>query len=93
MGINRADVLQQASDLIAGPRAAQYGDASDTHQRIIDMFVALYDGLDRNFEPQDAVVFHIITKLVRATRTPTKADSWIDIAGYAALAAEMAGAE
>lgn len=89
----RGQLLKQAYLLINGDRQDQYGDALDTHERIAIMWSALLgDRPDTEITPSDVALMMICVKLVRAMRTPEKADSWIDIAGYAALGGEMADA-
>jgi hypothetical protein len=90
--VGRDEVLDTARELINGDRAKQYGDAFDTHERIAEMWNALAP----EGAPLDAstvALMMICVKIIRATRTPEKADSWIDIAGYAALGAEFARAK
>lgn len=89
----RAGILAEAEVLINGDRALQYGDALDTHERIAELWGAVL-GPKQAYEitPTDVALMMICVKIIRATRTPNKADSWIDIAGYAALGAEFANA-
>lgn len=94
MSITREAVLETASSLINGDRADQYGNAHDTHQRIANMWNTLvFRDPGSRIEAHDVALMMICVKLVRAAKNPGYADSYIDIAGYAALAAEMAGAE
>lgn len=89
----RGQLLKQAYLLINGDRQDQYGDAFDTHQRIANMWNTLvFREYGNRIEAHDVALMMICVKLVRATRSPEKADSWIDIAGYAALGGEMANA-
>jgi len=85
-------ILSRARDLISGDRAAQYGDAWDTHARIGSLWGSLLN-LDDPIPASEVAAMMICLKLIRAQRNPSYADSWIDIAGYAALGGEMAGVE
>lgn len=89
---NRSTILDQAKTLINGDRAQQYGDARDTHKRIAQMWNAVVPGCN-DISVTDVALMMVCVKVIRATRTPSKADSWIDIAGYAALGAEFASAK
>jgi hypothetical protein len=40
-------------------------------------------------KPSDMILFNIAQKLRRLTVSPDHADSWIDLAGYAALGFEI----
>lgn len=93
MSVTREAVLETASSLINGDRADQYGDALDTHERIAGMWSWLLGEREVELEAHDVALMMICVKLVRAIKNPQYADSWTDIAGYAALGAEMAGAE
>jgi hypothetical protein len=46
--------------------------------------------LDHTIEPHDVAAMMIIVKLSRIQTSPTKRDSWVDLAGYAALGCEIA---
>ena len=100
--MKRSEILATATELINGDRAQQYGDAKTTHQAIEDIVNILYTiqqeevtaGRSKGFPPATAAyVFQIATKMVRAARSPRKLDTWIDIAGYAALAGEAVSDE
>lgn len=91
--LDRRDVLSTAADLISGDRAAQYRDAYDTHRSVAEMWGALlyHDDVDVQINASTVALMLICLKVVRAAKNPEYADSWVDIAGYAALGAEMAG--
>lgn len=89
--IDRSQVLDQAKSLIEGNRADQYGSAYDTHRRIAQSWSAILG--DRAISPAEVALMMITLKVVRAAKNPQYADSWVDIAGYAALGAEIAEAK
>jgi hypothetical protein len=86
--MTRDEILDTAKELINGPRAKDYGDASDNFDRIADGW---------NIIAQNAVRTHgCITrkhvalmldwlKTARLLETIDHDDSWIDKAGYTGL--------
>ena len=89
--MNRVDILNTAAELISGDRAATYGDATVSHQRIADLW-ATYLGT-----PISAVDVAMCMVLLKVSRSkggdkPGKMDTFVDIAGYAALCAEFEAA-
>ena len=86
----REEVLRQAGDLISGDRHTDYGSAYDNHMRIARIWSVV---LQQDITPEQVAACMIGVKLARLVNDNTKADSWVDIAGYAALGSEMAGAQ
>lgn len=86
--IDREYVLDEAKSLITGDRAEQYGTAYDTHRRIAQCWSGILG--DRAISPAEVSLMMVALKCVRAAKNPQYEDSWVDIAGYAALGAEMA---
>ena len=66
-------------------REQSYGDPSESMKNIAHMWSAYYD---RRITPPEMVSMMIMLKLGRLKETPTHLDSWLDIAGYAAIAYE-----
>jgi len=91
--LDRNEVLSTAAALISGDRATQYRDALDTHRAVGEMWQALlyHDDVDVQINASTVALMLICLKCVRAVKNPEYSDSWVDIAGYAALGAEMAG--
>lgn len=75
------NVLEEAASLINGERQDQYGNASESHQRIADLWAG-YLGTD--VTEFDVVNMMILLKVSR-TRNQYHRDSYVDIAGYAGL--------
>lgn len=88
--MKREEVLRSAGELINGDRHADYGSAWDNHQRIAQIWSVV---LGRSITPAQVALCMVGVKIARLVNDPTKADSWVDIAGYAALGAEMEDAE
>ena len=87
--MNRDEILQTACDLINGDRAKEYGDAYLNHSRIAALWTTYVRSKPDDLTPIDVAMMLVLMKVARSIETP-KDDSFIDIAGYAALAGEMA---
>ena len=79
-------VLKEAEELIYAARDEIYGNPRTNHQRIADLWSAI---LDVDIEPEDVVLCMIAVKMSRLCNTFDHEDSWVDIAGYAALGGEI----
>lgn len=83
----RSEILATADDLINGERDASYGDALDSFTRIAKLWTAT---LGIEISPTQVALLLAQLKLARLAASPTHEDSWIDLAGYAALGGEIA---
>lgn len=81
----RSLLLEDAHDLINGDRQAEYGTPQENFGRIADRWTQ-YLGV--TIEPYDVAIMMMDLKLARLCND-VKRDSLVDIAGYAALAAEL----
>ena len=72
----REEVLREAIDLITGPRAEEYGDAKDNHQRIADLWSVI---LGIKVTAAQVVLCMIAVKIARLIQTIWHYDSWKDI--------------
>lgn len=88
--MKREDCLKEAANLITGARQADYGDAKDSFGRIATLWSAY---LAAKIEPHDVAAMMVLLKVSRAVESPKKVDTWIDMAGYAALAGELSDAD
>lgn len=88
--MNRNQILQAASNLINGERKTTYGDVAEAHSRIAAIWTAL---LGYPVSPAQVPLLLAGMKLARLAHDIRHVDSWIDVAGYAALGGEMAGGE
>ena len=84
----RAAILATATELIDGDRARTYGDATAAYARIGIVWGALLNV--GPIAPEVALSMMTALKLIRAVDNPTHEDSWVDAAGYIALAGEAA---
>jgi hypothetical protein len=88
-------VLQTAIDVTSGDRRRDYDKATPNHERIAAHWNAYIQSRKDPNAPLSALdVAHlmILLKIARAVYTPTR-DSYVDIAGYARCAAQIAGFE
>jgi len=88
--MKREKILSIAEGLINGDRADIYGSAFDNFTRI-----GILWGVMLGTEPVAPEVVGLMLVQLKAARlvaTPAHDDSWIDLAGYAALAGEIATA-
>lgn len=83
----RADVLLTAEELVNGDRNAQYGDPRQDFKRTAAMWGA-YLGVE--VAPHDVAALMALLKVSRIRWSPTKKDSWVDLAGYAACGFDCA---
>jgi hypothetical protein len=84
-------MLREAATLIAGDREAEYGTPQVNFGRIADLWNVQFRHLlaeGKTFTPKDVALGMTQVKLARAIQTP-KRDSFVDAAGYVALAYEL----
>ncbi len=88
----RAQVLREAESLVCGDREEQYGNPRDNLKRIAEYWNDyLYPIMQSGdlLEPRDVALMMILAKVAREA-AGHKRYSCVDIAGYAAIAAEVA---
>jgi hypothetical protein len=88
-------ILETAFDVTSGDRRRDYDRATPNHDRIAAHWNAYIQSRKDPNAPLSALdVAHlmILLKIARAVYTPTR-DSYVDIAGYARCAAQIAGFE
>lgn len=74
--------LLDVTKCILQDREEQYGSPVDSFRDIADIWG---DYLQYPMNQNDVITLLIMMKLVRAKNNPEHIDSWIDIAGYAAI--------
>lgn len=84
--MKREDILKSAIGLINGDRAEDYGDAFENHKRIAELWSVVF-GI--KVTTQQVVLCLILLKVARLIYSPSKKDSWIDIAGYSGIGGEF----
>lgn len=92
----RAAVLDAAKAIVTHDRCEQYGGPEDSFRVIAKMWTAYLQGIGGDFgngdelDEADAAVMMVLLKVARAsTAIEPKRDNYIDMAGYAACAAEL----
>ena len=99
--MNRSETLEAAKQIVCADREAQYGAPEDNFGLIGSLWQeylkASCVGGERDVCLDREDVANMMMILLKAARAGTavnpKADNWIDIAGYAACAAEMAAGD
>lgn len=83
--MKRKEILSLASKLVDETRAEVYGDSYENHDRIARMWSVI---LGQEVTVSQVYQCMIAVKLARLYNSPDHEDSWVDIAGYAALGGE-----
>lgn len=82
-------VLDTAKGLISGKRDEEYGNPVDNFTAIASLWNAYLSRKQTgNLLPHDVAALMMMVKLARIANNPKSWDSWVDLAGYAALGAE-----
>jgi hypothetical protein len=85
----RSHVLQTAERLVNNERNTQYDEPSADFARTAAMWTA-YFGIP--IAMHDVAAAIAMLKLSRIRHNPDHLDNWVDLAGYAACGADVAGA-
>lgn len=91
----RVNILNEAADLIVGQRQQDYGTPEENFTRMADLVnihIAMNLATNTPLSPRQISEIMILLKLSRTINSPTH-DSYVDIAGYAGIAGELAKAE
>ena len=84
--MKRAEVLKQAEICVCGKREQDYGSPENSFKKIADLWSA-YKG--ESYTAQDVAMMMALLKVARIWTGVGTADSFVDLAGYAACAAEI----
>jgi len=84
--MNREEILTLAAKLISDDRDKDYGSAEANFTRIAEIWTAM-KGVE--FTASDVGLFMVAVKLARLSTNPSHIDSYVDMAGYSALTAEI----
>jgi len=88
--MQRDQVLAEACAIITTSRAETHGSYEENYTRLAGMWSA-YLGVPVSVV--DVTNMLVMLKIARARTKPKHADNWIDMVGYAACGAEVAGAK
>ena len=86
--MDRNDILDAARHCINGHREQDYGKPENNFARIAGLWEA-YTG--REYTPEQVAVMLALLKIARLGSGRPHPDNYVDLAGYAALAGELAG--
>lgn len=83
----RTEILKKAESIVNGDRDQTYGQPENNFSMIAELWSA-YKGV--SFTAVDVGMMMSLLKIARIRSNPEQGDSFIDLAGYAACAAECA---
>ena len=86
----RAELLDRAKEIVTKERQSEHGAPEDNFVRIASMWQA-YLGVP--VLPHDVANLMILLKVARSRSNSQNKDNWVDVAGYAACASEVASKE
>ena len=90
--MSRRQILEDAIKCVCGDRDQQYGSPENSFEAIALMWNAyLQSQCSGPLEARDVAAMMILFKVGRIVTGQSKADNWIDIAGYAACGGEVEG--
>ena len=94
--LTRADILQAAEKCVCGQREQDYGTPENNFKAIAELWEAYLNkactrGVNVRVEAKDVAAMMALLKIARIAAGGGNADSWIDLAGYAACGAECEG--
>ena len=85
----RKTILDAAEKCVCRDRQDTHGRPEDSFGAIADLWTAYLD-TGRDITPVDVAQMMILLKVGRAKENPKHQDNWVDMAGYAACAGEIA---
>ena len=95
--MKRAEILEDARKCVCGDREEDYGTPENNFKTIADFWTAYIQATHKlgdtiSIDAKDVAAMMALLKIARIARG-NKADSFIDLAGYAACAGEIATRE
>ena len=85
--MTRMDVLEAAGKCVCGQREQDYGSPERNFKTIADLW-SVYTGIE--ISPVDVAMMMALLKIARVKGGGGTGDSYVDLAGYAACAGEIA---
>lgn len=85
--MTRTDILNTANEYITKDRAATHGDVEDNFGTIAKLW-SVWTGL--NLTAHDVAMMMCLFKVARTISNREHQDNYIDLAGYCAIAGELA---
>lgn len=81
--------LTEAGDIVNGARQDTYGQPEDSFKLIASYWSAYLEGCpDRGLTALDVAHMMVLLKLARCSGQTTKRDNYVDLCGYACIAAD-----
>ncbi len=91
------DMLRKAAEIVDGARQQQHGDRERSFEAVAALWNAYFAAKPDSLAQLTGFDVCLLVALLKIGRSlqgdPTHADHYIDLAGYAALAGELAGAK
>lgn len=84
--MTRAEILEEARKCVCGDREEDYGSPENNFRTIADLWTVY---LGTPVTPKEAAIMMALLKIARI-KAGTKTDNFVDLAGYAACAGEIA---
>ena len=91
--MNREEILKVAAECICVDRDNQYGEPENNFATIANLwseYLFAKGYLDELIDSDDVAIMMALLKIARIATGKQKADSYIDLVGYAACAGEIA---
>jgi hypothetical protein len=94
--MTRREILEAAAAIVTQDREEQYGKAEDNFGLIAELWEpyiresCVEAGAGVNILPEDVGILMALLKIARIATGQPKADNFVDLAGYAACAGEIA---
>ena len=86
----RQEILDKAKDCVCGQRQQDYGNPEDNFALIADLWTTYINKDDLYFTSKDVAMMMALLKVARIRTGKGTRDSYVDLAGYAACAGEIA---
>ena len=80
------DFLEEAVRLVGGQRQKDYGDKTENHKNIANLWSAY---LDVDITAENVAIMMSLLKVARTKLGATSKDTYIDMAAYGAIAGEI----
>lgn len=90
--MTRAEILDAAKRIVTTDRQSQYGKPEDNFEVIAALWADYLRGRGARLdflEAYDVAAMMALLKIARIATGGSKADSWLDLAGYAACGGEL----
>lgn len=90
--VSAVDIARKAAELVSGDRQRTHGDKVLNHQAIAHLWNGYFQAskIDAVVDAHDVAVMMVLLKAARTTHGEFNIDDYFDMAGYAAVAGEIA---